>query len=238
MAGGIRHPFEKPIAPGARKLSRASQVSMALESAILSGELAPGAKVNLEEIRGKFGVSLSPLREAMSRLITTGLVEFMDQRGYRIASLSKKNLEEITRLRAELECFAVATAIEVADIDWESSVVAASHRLTSHEKGVAARCDGSDWLTAHREFHMALISGCGIDILIGYCATLQNQMERYRQILQGNGQCVTQVAEEHIAMADAAVARDRELAVSLVRGHIERVGAGLQASMAEYSEGA
>ena len=236
MANGKKNPFETTSAPVGRKLSRAGRVSIALKAAILNGDLEPGSKVNLEEMRGKFGVSLSPLREAMSRLTTTCLVEFEDQRGYRIAPLTRKNLEEVIRLRAELECLAVSTAIDVADLDWESSVLAALHHLTSLEKSSNARCDDTEWADAHRAFHDAMISGCGMDLLIEYCSNLHNQIERYRRILQGNARCTDHVAEEHIAMADAAVTRDRALAVSLVRGHIERVGAGLLAAMSEYPE--
>src|SRR5258707_7831769 len=66
----------------------ASQLAERLREAIVSGQLEAGSKINLERAREKFEVSLSPLREALARLISDGLVQFEDNRGYRVAGIS------------------------------------------------------------------------------------------------------------------------------------------------------
>src|SRR4051794_29824701 len=71
--------------PGEDPSTKASLLTSRIREAILSGELRPGTKINLAHLRDALGVSLSPLREALARLIAVGLVEFHDNRGYRVA---------------------------------------------------------------------------------------------------------------------------------------------------------
>src|SRR3954464_11148294 len=70
-----------------------------LRDAIMRGELLPGSKLNLDRLRAAFGVSLSPLVNALCRLENDGLVALIDQRGYRVTPVSAYNLTEIIRLR-------------------------------------------------------------------------------------------------------------------------------------------
>ena len=67
-----------------------------LRNAIMRGELLPGSKLNLDRLRTAFGVSLSPLREALCRLENDGLVALIDQRGYRVTPVSASNLTELS----------------------------------------------------------------------------------------------------------------------------------------------
>ena len=85
----------------------ASQLVSRLREAIISGQLEAGSKINLDRAKQSFNVSLSPLREALARLISDGLVEFEDNRGYRVSPVSLSNLEEITSLREEFETYAL-----------------------------------------------------------------------------------------------------------------------------------
>ena len=81
----------------------ASQLVERLREAIVSGQIEAGTKINLDRARESFGVSLSPLREALARLIPDGLVIFEDNRGYRVAPVSLANLREITRLADRMD---------------------------------------------------------------------------------------------------------------------------------------
>ncbi|MDP1732398.1 MAG: GntR family transcriptional regulator [Devosia sp.] len=74
-----------------RKPTLAGRVSLELRRAILNGQLQPGEKINLDRMREDFDVSVSPIREAVSRLVGR-LVEFEDQRGFRVAPISLENL--------------------------------------------------------------------------------------------------------------------------------------------------
>lgn len=214
------------------KATRASRVAEELRLSILRGDLAPGEKVNLDRMRAHFGVSLSPLREAISRLATVGLVESEDQRGFRIAPVSAENLAEVTRLRADLEGLALGYAVERAGIDWESAVLGALHRLNRVTRDPAATGDVRE--SAHSAFHLALIEGCGMPVLIGFCQTLHDLNLRYLR-LHGTGPGADRdMAAEHAAIAEAAaVRRDADAARALLRGHAERTGRYLSARIGQ-----
>lgn len=216
---------EGRASPG--KTTRASRVAERLRAAILAGELKPGAKVNLDQLRKTLGVSLSPLREAIARLVPSGLVLFEDQRGYRIAPLSRESLTEVTRLRADLESLALTSACARAELDWEGAVMGALHRLSRTRRDPAQTETVEAWEAAHTDFHMALIGGCGMPMLIDFCRTLHDLNDRYRRILLAHHPGDRDVAAEHAAIAEAAVARDGRKAAQLLRAHIERTGARL-----------
>jgi DNA-binding GntR family transcriptional regulator len=137
-----------------KKNTIASQLVHRLREAILSGDLTPGSKLNLERVRESFDVSLSPLREALARLIADGLVEFEDSRGYRVAPVSLSNLEEITNLRIELESLALRNAMTSGDLAWESDVMRALHRLNRTARDPAEPESLERWEAAHSDFHL------------------------------------------------------------------------------------
>nr|WP_304504907.1 GntR family transcriptional regulator [Defluviimonas sediminis] len=189
-----------------------------IRQAILSGEMEPGSRVNLDRLRERFGVSLSPVREAVARLVHAGLVEFEDQRGYRVAQVSADNLAEVTRLRAELESLAAGLAAERAGLDWEGEVMAALHRLNRVDPA-----DAFGWDAAHATFHHTLVGGAGMPILSDFCAILLGLHERYRRI-GGNTPPPTGAAGHDAIVEAAALRRDAQAARQLVRAQIEDWG--------------
>ena len=99
---------------------------------IVFGELEPGAKLKLEQLRARYGASLSTLRETLSRLGSDGFVLAREQRGFFVSPVSKEDLIEISQLRVLLECHALRASIEHGDTEWEGNLVAAQHKLQSH----------------------------------------------------------------------------------------------------------
>jgi DNA-binding GntR family transcriptional regulator len=206
----------------------ASQLVDRLREAIVSGELAAGRKINLERARESFSVSLSPLREALARLISDGLVEFEDNRGYRVAPVSLTNLEEITRLREEFETLALGQAMAIGDVDWEGDVMRSLHRLNRTVRDPASPGSLERWESYHRDFHLTLIAGCQMPLLLSFCRMLLNLNDRYRRsfLIATSGD--RNVAAEHSEIAQGAVARDVEFACERLREHIHRTGANLR----------
>ena len=127
-----------------------SQLASRLREAIISGDLAAGSKINLDKARQAFNVSLSPLREGLARLISDGLVEFEDNRGYRVSPISLANLEEITALREELEVFALQESMRLGDVEWESNVMRTLHRLNRTERDASRPETLEQWEAVHR----------------------------------------------------------------------------------------
>lgn len=155
----------------------ASQVSRRLRDAIVLGELRPGARINLSQLSRQLRVSGTPLREALSRLIAEDLVEFEDNRGYRVSNLTSVKLVEVSSLRSEIEPIALQYSIEAAKVEWENLVIATRHRL-----GLLRRVGSASALElciAALKIHKALISDCPSLQLASFLEGLQNQHLRY-----------------------------------------------------------
>ena len=226
--------LETPTADGDHKKNTiASRLVHRLREAILSGDLKPGAKINLDRTREQFDVSLSPLREALARLIADGLVEFEDNRGYRVAPVSLANLMEITQLRTEFECLALRNAISTGDLNWEGDVIRALHRLNRTIRDPARPGSFEQWEEAHSTFHLSLIAGCRMPQLLSFCRVLHNLNDRYRRIFLQTRPGDRNVGAEHSEIAEGAVARDMEFACGRLRDHIQRTGANLRNHLAE-----
>lgn len=213
------------MADAPRKETISSRLSAALRQDILRGDLAPGSHINLDRLRAAHDVSISPLREAVARLAAEGLVEFEDQKGFRVAPVSAADLDEVTRMRALLEGMAVEVSVTRGTLDWESEVMRALHVL-DHTPHAPAE----PWEEAHAAFHRALIGGCAMPLLLRQCAMLHHLTERYRRLFPAPPDAAR--AEEHRAMARAATARDASGAAALLWAHVLATGAALRARVA------
>ena len=205
-------------------------IANTLRAAISNGELAPASKLRLDELRVMFGVSLSPLREALSRLSAEGFVVMEDQRGYRVAPISADNLEEVTKLRAMVETFALRESITRGDDKWEGEVVASLYRLNKLEK-VEAPADKRAWEAAHRDLHYRLISACGMPLLLSFSSTLHDLNDRYRRLFLAARPFDRTVRREHTDISNAALERKADLACDIMREHIERTGANIRKAL-------
>ena len=204
-----------------------TQLVHRLREEIISGSLQPGSKINLAMAREHFGVSLSPLREALARLVSDGLAEFEDNRGYRVAPVSLANLAEVTQLRTEFECSALRHAMTVGDVDWEADVMRDLYRLSRITRDPAHAETLTRWEAAHAEFHMTLLAGCNMPLLQNTCRVLHNLNDRYRRIFLRTEGGDRNVAAEHTEIATLAVRREIEPACDSLRNHIQRTGTNL-----------
>jgi DNA-binding GntR family transcriptional regulator len=226
-------PYLEPVIefPADMKQTKSTLLVDRLREAIISGVLKPGEKINLDRVRQDFDISLSPLREALARLIASGLVEFHDNRGYTVAPVSPSNLAEITRLRVECESLALSSAIACGDARWEGDVIRALHHLNRIERDPLIPKSIGDWEAAHRGFHMILISSCNLPLLLNFCLVLHNLHDRYRRVFLATQGGDRNVAMEHSEIAQAAVARDAVFATAKLREHIQRTGDNLLARL-------
>lgn len=205
-------------------------IASTLRAAISNGELEPGSKLRLDELRVTFGVSLSPLREALSRLYAEGFVVMEDQRGYRVAPVSEDNLVEVTKLRGMVECFALRESIANGDDKWEGEVVASLYRLNKLEK-LDEAADKSAWEAAHRELHHRLISACRMPLLLAFSSTLHDLNDRYRRLFLISRPIDRAVRREHTEICNAALDRNADLACQILTEHIERTGANVRKAL-------
>lgn len=221
-----------------RKETIASRISALLRDAILRGDLAPGSKINLDRLREQHDISISPLREAVSRLVADGLVEFEDQRGYRVVPVSLENLAEVTTLRAEFEVVALRASIRRGNLDWESDVLRALYLLTRTERDSARPETIAAWEAAHSDFHLALIRGCGMPLLLTFCSVLHNMNDRYRHLYPAPHASGRDVKAEHEEIAMAATGHDSDRACAALKAHILKTGEALKRRLADATTGA
>jgi GntR family transcriptional regulator, carbon starvation induced regulator len=194
-----------------------------IKSDILRSRFPPGHWLRLDELRETYGISISPLREALSRLISTGLVTAEGQRGFRVAEMSSENLIDIIKTRIWVEDMALRSAILSGDRRWEAEIVAATHRLGD---GPNVRKTGStyslddDWEVNHRSFHNALVAACTSKRLLIYRERLYEESDRYRRVAARQGSGGRDVAGEHRAIVEAILARDASKASRLMQDHL------------------
>lgn len=188
---------------------------------IIAGVLAPGSRLKIAEIAERYDTGVIPTREALSRLVSSGLVNAHEQRGFRVAPISSEELHDLASLRKSLETRALRESIQNAGLEWETRLIGAHHRMSR----LPLHCDvdvgfAQEWASAHREFHLALLSGCKSKWLMQFIDVLSDQMNRYRHLSTRNpGDRARDVPGEHKALLDAALARDVESACALLIEH-------------------
>jgi len=204
-------------------VTRTDGVHARLREDILGGVLPPGQRLKFPELCKRYDTSVGAAREALTRLESAGLVRGQAHQGYVVTPLSVEDLSELTAARVEIECLVLRMAIAEGDVRWEADAIAAHHlleRATYLDPDNPARST-AEWAAAHAAFHEALLAGCGNRRLREVATGLRDEAELYRQwsitpaLAKGRD-----VAAEHRAILDAAVARDLELAVRLLGEHI------------------
>lgn len=194
-----------------------------LRSELLRGDYAPGMKLRIGEISGRFSVSASVLREAMTRLAQDGLIVANPQRGFSVPELTVEGLEDLTRARRLIESTALRESIADGDLRWESMVLACHHTLERTHATDGGGHLTQDWDRAHREFHAALLAGGRSTTLTEVATELRARSELYvhwsRELVADE---TRDVPAEHRRIVELAVARDAEAAARALEDHIQR----------------
>jgi len=199
-----------------------SSVYQQLRRDILKAHLLPGEKLRIESLSARYQVGASPIREALSRLSAEGLVTREEQRGFRVPSVSRKDLQELTDTRCWINELALRQSILRGDATWEEQVLLAYHRLSRTPVYLPGGADVSpDWEQRHREFHASLIAACGSRWLCDFSATLFDFADRYRHLSVAKSGS-RNFEDEHRAMMEATIARDYDRAIQLLNVHITR----------------
>jgi DNA-binding GntR family transcriptional regulator len=209
--------MDKSVKPTATE-----QALTSLRRGVLTLSFLPGAKLKVEELQQAYGLSSSPLREALNRLSEEGLVRADDRRGFSVASVSEDDLRDITRIRLLVDLPALEESIKNGTDAWEARVVASFHLL---EKVEVRLPDGPvvldpEWSQLHRYFHAALISACHSERLVGASQSLFDQAERYRHISARYRTVIRRKSEEHKLLMRAVLRRDIDTACHLHQEHV------------------
>jgi DNA-binding GntR family transcriptional regulator len=179
--------------------SLVSLAASAIRKLIVSGELAPGDKLNEPPLAERLGISRPPLREALRTLESEGLLEQSPRRGYRVVSMTDSDIDEIYSLRRALELFALDLLLAKKD----PSAYAALDPIMKDMRSAAKRSDRAAVVQANVDFHTALVEAAGHGRLTDAYRSLMLQMQ--------------------LCMAANVLSRHAEVLESLRSGDPERI---------------
>ena len=206
---------------------------------ILSGRLSDDAPLRIEALKTTYDVGITPIREALARLEAEGFVTMHHNRGYYTTPLSPEDFEDLVFSRATVEVALLRRSIERGGEDWEVDLVAAHRRLGNCKLDLRDP-DLSDlerWEERHIAFHMALVGAAGARHLLAFYRSVYDHFRRHQKAFvllpsanrvgQGDQEALRAIEclerrmsiDEHTGLMEAALARDVDLAVRLIREH-------------------
>ena len=194
----------------------------ALRSAIMHGQYVPEQALKPQEIAQNGGVSLAVAREALLRLVGEGMAIRLPNRGFAVPAAGAERWQQIAEARAVTEPAVLRLSVARGGVDWEARVRSAHHRLARTPVWTTDSEHYSDeWAEAHRQFHRALLEGCGNDVLLDTFDRMWTASELARRwatslTLDRDG------VAEHAALETAALDHDADLAAELLGRHVMR----------------
>jgi DNA-binding GntR family transcriptional regulator len=200
----------------AQARTQARRAYLALRDRILVGALPPLARLKIVDLAAELDISPGAVREALAQLTTDKLVQAQEQRGFRVAPISLEELDDLTQTRIQIETLALRQSIERGGEAWETELRAAHRALEAVPPGLG---DG-DGALRHARFHDALVAGCGSPSLMRVRAGLYDLAERYRAFALLGAPTRRPVADEHAAIAAAALSRQPDVAAAAMVHHI------------------
>lgn len=209
--------------PSVRRLTQRESlhdsVANALRAAVISGELEPGEVYSAPMLGARFGVSPTPVREAMLDLVKEGLVISLRNKGFRVTEVSDEDLDNLASLRQLIEPPTVRDVIpEIPAEDFPKLRALAEDIVVAAEAGNLI-----DYIEADRVFHVTLLAYSGNQRLVDVVSDLRSQTRLLGLTPLVESGRLGQSAAEHHELMDLVEARDAEGAEHLMRRHIGHV---------------
>jgi len=199
----------------------ASRVAEELRTEILRGGLVPGARLKIGELQRRFETAINPIREGLNRLVSEGLVELIDHKGFSVSEISLDAWRDTLEARCMIEAAALERSIRNPTDEWRDEIVVSLHRLVRSPRFIDEdrRLPNDDWEREHHRFHRALIANCGSDAVIGICDDLRRKADRYRALAGKSQKARTNYNDEHELMARHALDGNSAEAVRTLDAH-------------------
>jgi len=197
-----------------------------LQHRLISNAFDHGAKLRAEQLKNDYRCSASTVREALFRLSTEGLVDFQEQRGFRVPEKSAQLLSELTHVRILLEAEGTALSIRTGGVAWEARLTAAHHQLSHIEKRIHATKDPSPlvdlWFKAELQFHETLISSCGSETLKAMHRQVYLRFRQQLMVADRSFDFISKNIQHHYEIMVAALEGDEALTRQKVHDHLAR----------------
>ncbi|MGE5507835.1 MAG: GntR family transcriptional regulator [Chitinophagales bacterium] len=211
-----------------RKSSLVEQIRAVLREEIVSLRLAPGQKLNVISLSEQFGVSRTPIRDALQLLVEEGLVVVAPRVGWYVVKLSDDDVREISGIRKMIELFAFDQArLPLAAVEEMRRATLALKEVPPAERRRAfERLD--------RKFHLDLIRSAGNNRLFEFSA----RIHAFVDVMRNLNRRVDEALEEHLAILEALYRGDREGARRALAAHLDAVTGAILAARAPGGESA
>lgn len=197
-----------------------------LQHRLISNNFDFGAKLRAEELKRDYSCSASTVREVLFRLSTEKLVDFQEQRGFRVPVKSATLLSELTHIRILLEAEGSALSIRYGGVAWEARLSAVHHQLTHIEKRIHATDDPSPlvdlWFQAELEFHQMLISACQSDTLKSMHLKIYQRFRQQLMVADRSFDFISTNIQHHREIMDAALDGNETLTRQKIHDHLAR----------------
>jgi len=217
---GKRRNAKGMISVSAKPLKRAERLRQVLEDEIATNRLKQGTRLEEESLAKRFGVSRTPIREALQMLSASGLVELRPRRGAIVASLRLENLLEMFEMMSEQEALCGRFAARRM-FDEERQALVAQHEICGRAE---LGGDADLYYEENSKFHNIIYDGAHNRFLANEVKQLQHRLRAYRRLqlrLQGRMQSSF---DEHSAITEAIVSGNEEQAGKLLRAHVSVQG--------------
>ena len=186
------------------RMNLAEEVANVLRDMILDGRLPAGDRINEVQLAAEIGVSRTPVREALSRLVNEGALDEVPRHGFFVRRLTAEEFQQIYPMRAILD----PAALRLAGIPSEKTIAKLRELngkfARSPSRSVAVRLD--------EEFHLQLLNHCSNRILVDLIRQFMWRTRRYELALMGRFEGVSASAEAHQQIIEALAAGDLERA--------------------------
>ncbi|MBO9355814.1 FCD domain-containing protein [Bordetella petrii] len=209
-------PDSPPATPAA--LSQGDDAYARLRGDVIACRLPPGAIVTEPELMAAYNIRKTSCRIALTRLAQDGFVRSRPRKGYQIAPITLRDVEEVFQLRAQIEPLAARLAVGRIDLEHLRALEAAC-RL---QHPVLQLHDQIDvFMDANKAFHLAIAQACGNERLYRMLASLLDEMSRLVALGFGVQKTKPEIKHDHNALIDAFAEGDARRAELIARRHIE-----------------
>jgi GntR family transcriptional regulator, rspAB operon transcriptional repressor len=202
-----------------RRNTIGAQIHAVLRRDIIAGRHAPRAMLSEQEIAAGFGISRTPVREAMIKLAEEGLVEIFPQYGSFVAPIKLRDVFDSQFVREALECAAVAKAVERLDELQGRQLKAVIGRQRALQRPLQREA----FFRADEDLHMLILTIAGHGTAWNFVESAKAQMDRVRYLAISIARKQASILAEHEAVVDRLLARDRDGAVDAMRTHLRGI---------------
>lgn len=225
-------PASIPFTPMDKSISLADRLREFIEEDIATGKLPPGAPLDEAELTQRFGVSRTPVREALMQLASAGMVDIRHRRGATVAQISPQRLIEMFEVMAELEALCGRHAARRMQAE-ELAALEAAHRACEAARNAG---DADAYYHLNETFHHRIYAGSHSGFLCEQATTLHRRLRPYRRLqLRVKGRLQASYSE-HQAVVDAIQAGDGERAAQALLRHVMVQGERFADLMAALSQ--